>query len=235
MVYAAILAGGCGSRMESDLPKQYLLINKKPIFIYSIEAFAAHPGVDSILVAVSDSYYDYAKKLIDKHCPRVPLTLITGGADRLGTLKNILRHLKLKNAVGEDTILITHDAVRPFIDSRIITENIAAAEQYGACSTVLSATDTIIESRDGEFVTAAPPRDTLFQVQTPQSFQAQNLFIFTESLTEEESKRITDACSIFSLRGQRVRLVRGKPENIKITYPQDMVFAEKYAQSLKKG
>jgi 2-C-methyl-D-erythritol 4-phosphate cytidylyltransferase len=220
--------------MQSDLPKQYLLINKKPIFIYSVEAFAAHPGVDSILLAVNDRYYDYAKKLLDKYCPKVSLTLINGGEDRLATLKNILRHLRLKNAVAEDTILITHDAVRPFLDSRIITENIAAAERYGACDTVVPATDTIVASDDGEFINACPPRDTIFHGQTPQTFQAQKLFILTESLTETESKTVTDACSIFTLRGQPVKLVRGRPENIKITYPQDMIFAEKYAQTLKK-
>lgn len=234
MVYAAILAGGSGSRMHSDLPKQYLQIKKKPIIIYSIEAFASNPRIDGIIAAVSHDYYDYARELITKHCPRTPVTLITGGESRVGTLKNILNHLHLNNLINEKTILLTHDAARPFVDSRIINENITAAAAVGACNTIMPATDTIIESLDGEYITRVPSRDRLYSVQTPQSFNAKKLYELTMSLNHEESASVTDACSIFVLRNEPVKLVRGKSENIKITYPSDLAIAEKFAAKLKK-
>lgn len=235
MVYAAILAGGSGSRMKSDTPKQYMLIDKKPIFIYSIEAFASHPGVDRILLAVHENYYEHAKKQVKKYCPKISLSIILGGESRLDTLKNIIYHLELTNNIEPDTVLISHDAARPFIDSKIIYKNIEAALKHGACNTVIPATDTIIESKDGEFISASPLRKHLFQVQTPQSFLAEELLRHTKSLTEYEEKDLTDACSIFTLRNKPVKLVEGRPENIKITYPQDLIFAEKYAQKLRKN
>ena len=128
--------------------------------------------------------------------------------------------------LGDETILLTHDAARPFIDSRIINDNIAAAREAGACNTVIPATDTILESLDGEYISFVPNRDRLYHVQTPQSFRAKKLYELTLSLSDAERGQITDACSIFTLRGEPVKLVRGKAENIKITWPQDIFFAE---------
>ena len=227
MVYAAILAGGSGSRMDSSLPKQYLKIKEKPILFYSVEAFAANNRIDGILVAVSRDYYEYAGKLISEYCPQTPVTLVAGGEDRLSTLKNILNHLKQNNMLGGDTILLTHDAVRPFIDQRIINDNIDAAIKYGACNTVIPTVDTILLSEDGEFISSVLPRKSLYNVQTPQTFNAQKLYELVFSLSEEERASLTDACSVFIMRGERVRLVEGRPENIKITYPSDILLAEK--------
>ena len=107
-----------------------------------------------------------------------------------------------------------------------ISVNIAAALAHGACDTVVPATDTIVESLDGELISSIPNRSVLYQGQTPQSFNMRELRETLESLTPEESAILTDACKAFVLRGKKVALVRGDVSNIKITYPQDLRVAE---------
>ena len=121
---------------------------------------------------------------------------------------------------------MTHDSVRPFLTHRIIEENIRYAKEYGACDTVIPATDTIVESRDQQLITSIPDRATMYQGQTPQSFKAKHLRTLYESLSVEEKGILTDACKILVIKGEKVHLVEGEESNIKITYPYDMRVAE---------
>ena len=121
---------------------------------------------------------------------------------------------------------MTHDAVRPFVTYRIIKDNIDAAKKYGACDTVVPATDTIVESQDGVIISAIPDRSKLYQGQTPQSFNALKLQQLYRSLTDGEKEILTDAAKIFVIKGEPVELVRGETYNVKITYPYDLTVAE---------
>ena len=121
-------------------------------------------------------------------------------------------------------MIVTHDSVRPFLTHRIIEENIAAAQQYGACDTVIPATDTIVEG-DGTAITAIPDRRKMYQGQTPQSFKAKLLRDAYDSLSAEEKDILTDAAKILVMKGKEVRLVQGETFNIKITYPYDLKIA----------
>lgn len=114
---------------------------------------------------------------------------------------------------------------------RIIKENIEAAQKYGACDTVIPATDTIVESRDGQTISSIPNRAHLYQGQTPQSFKALKLRQLYGRLSDEEKDILTDAAKIFVIKGEPVQLVRGEKSNVKITYPYDLTVAE----SLLKG
>ena len=126
----------------------------------------------------------------------------------------------------EDTIIVTHDSVRPFVTYRIIEENIKFARNFGACDTVIPASDTIVESRDGSFISNIPEREKMFQGQTPQSFKAKHLRKIYQSLTDAERAILTDACKIYVLKNEPVYLVEGEVSNIKITYPHDLRVAE---------
>ena len=116
--------------------------------------------------------------------------------------------------------------MRPFVTYRIIEENIRYAEECGACDTVIPASDTIVESRDGSFISGIPERKIMYQGQTPQSFKAKKLREIYESLTQEERAVLTDACKIYVLKNEPVHLVEGDVSNIKITYPHDLRVAE---------
>ncbi len=223
MVYAAVLAGGSGLRMGGSMPKQFLSVADRPIIIRSIEAFLQSGGVDRIFVAVSADFLDYTKELIAEYIGDADISVVCGGKNRNETLLNVLHSIE---NVTDDDVILTHDAVRPFIDKRIIDENIAAAREYGACNTVVPAVDTILQSADGKFISSVPVRSEIFHAQTPQSFGVKKLLELYENLSDEEAEKFTDSCSVFLAAGERVFLVTGDRNNIKLTYPEDMERAE---------
>ena len=233
MVFAAVFAGGIGSRMgNSDTPKQYLELGTKPVIIHTIEKFFVNSRIDEILVLCPKAWVAHTNALIKKHLPEgKKITVIPGGATRNGTLENAIAYIEENCEVNEDTVIVTHDAVRPFLTHRIIDENVDAAIKYGACDTVIPATDTIVESADGKMITSIPDRTKMFQGQTPQSFRLMELKRVLSSLTEDEKAILTDACKIFSIKNKDVYMVEGEVFNIKITYPYDL----KVAHTLLKG
>lgn len=223
MVYAAVLAGGSGLRMGGNMPKQFLSVGDKPIIIRSIEAFCSSGSVDKVFVAVSSDFLDYTKELIAEYIGENDISVVVGGKNRNETLLNVLRSI---GEINDDDVILTHDAVRPFIDKRIIDENISAAREYGACNTVVPAVDTILRSSDGKFIESVPVRSEIFHAQTPQSFSVKKLLSLYENLSEDEMETFTDSCSVFIAAGERVFLVTGDRNNIKLTYPEDMERAE---------
>ncbi|MCL2532390.1 MAG: 2-C-methyl-D-erythritol 4-phosphate cytidylyltransferase [Oscillospiraceae bacterium] len=226
MNIAAIFAAGIGSRMgSSSMPKQYLQLGSKPILVHTAEKFWAHPQVDCVVVLTPRAWLDFTQDTLNQHLPPGHgITVIEGGDTRNGTLRNLLAWVENTHGAGEH-ILLTHDAVRPFVTHRIISENIAAVQQHGACDTVIPATDTIVRSDDNTFITEIPPREKLYQGQTPQSFWCAKMRELMDSLSPEEELTLTDACKIFALRGEPVALVQGEVHNIKITYPYDLKVA----------
>lgn len=233
MIYAAILAGGIGSRMGNvNKPKQYINIGNKPIILHTIEKFCLCSEFKETLVLCPEDWVEYTKGLVKKHIDgSVSINVISGGNTRNETIMNAISYIEAKGDLNEDTIIVTHDAVRPFVTYRIIMDNIEAAKKHGACDTVIPATDTIVESMDGSNISAIPDRSKLYQGQTPQSFKALRLKRLYESLTKEEKNILTDAAKIFVMKGEKVHLVNGETSNMKITYPYDLTVAE----SLLKG
>lgn len=228
MVYGVILAGGVGNRMgNAEKPKQFLLLGSKPIIVHTIEKFYVNEKFERILVLCPEQWLMYTKNLIQKYLGDTDrIIVIPGGATRNETIMNAIRYIDREDGVTDDTIIVTHDAVRPFVTHRILEENIAQASRYGACDTVVPATDTIVRSDDNTVITEIPDRSRLYQGQTPQSFNARKLWDLYESLTPEEKEILTDAAKIFAIRGEKVYLVDGEVYNIKITYPYDLKVAE---------
>lgn len=228
MVIGAVFAGGIGSRMgSSDKPKQYLLLGTKPILVHTVEKFFVHPELDRIVVLCPKQWVGPTRDMLEKSLGASErVQVIEGGNTRNDTLACALAYIEHIGAMEDDTVLVTHDAVRPFVTHRIISENIRAAREFGACDTVVPASDTIVQSEDARFISVIPERKKMFQGQTPQSFNAKKLKAIFESLTEEEKELLTDACKIFSIRGEPVRLVDGEVFNIKITYPYDLKVAK---------
>lgn len=226
MIFAAILAGGTGTRMgKIDTPKQFLDLGNKPIIIHTIEKFVINKKIDKIIVLTPKNYISSTINLIEKYIPNNDIIVIEGGKTRNDTLLNSIDYIDEHFGIDDDSILITHDSVRPFVTHRIIEDNIDAAIKYGACDTVIPATDTIVESIGGKTISNIPVRDNYYQGQTPQSFNINKLYNLINSLTEEEANILTDACKIFTLKDEEVYLVNGEVTNIKITYPYDLRLA----------
>lgn len=227
-IFAAILAGGVGTRMQSaEKPKQFLEVGGKPIIIHTIEKFISIENFTKILVLTPEDWVDYTRDLIENYMGTDSGVLVLpGGADRNETLMCALAYIEEHYKVDADTILVTHDAVRPFVTERIIRENMEAAGRYGACGTAIPATDTIVQSRDGKYMHSIPDRSCMYQQQTPQTFRVTLLKETYALLNEEERKSLTDACKILVLKGVPVYMVMGDSCNIKITYPEDLLLSE---------
>lgn len=232
-VYGIVLAGGVGTRMGNvEKPKQFMEIGGKPIIIHTIEKFVLCPEFDRVLVLTPKQWIKHTEDLIKKYLPAAKdVVVIAGGDTRNETIMNAIKFIDENDGLTDDTIIVTHDSVRPFVTSRIIMENIENTKKYGACDTCVAATDTIVECMDGKVVSSIPDRSKMYQGQTPQSFKAKRLRDLYNDLTVEEKEILTDATKICVIRGEQVYLVQGEVYNIKITYPYDL----KVAEALLKG
>ncbi|UXR69954.1 D-ribitol-5-phosphate cytidylyltransferase [Staphylococcus sp. IVB6246] len=233
MIYAGILAGGIGSRMGNvPLPKQFLDLDDKPILIHTVEKFLLTNNFDAIFIATPQKWISHTKDILRMNNINDPrIKVVQGGTDRNETIMNIIQSIEEQHGITDEDIIVTHDAVRPFLTHRIIKENIEGALAFGAVDTVITATDTIITSTDGDTINSIPLRNEMYQGQTPQSFNINLLRNNYNNLSEEDKKILTDACKILVVSNQKVKLVLGELYNIKITTPYDL----KVANSIIKG
>lgn len=224
MIYAGILAGGIGSRMGNvPMPKQFLLLNNKPIIIHTIEKFLLNARFNAIVIATPKEWINHTQDILVKNgITDSRIRVVEGGPDRNETIMNVINYIEKTFSLNEEDVLVTHDAVRPFLTHRIIEENIQFGLIDGAADTVIEAVDTIVSSHDGESLFSIPVRNEMYQGQTPQTFNAVKLKKYYEGLNKEERAILTDACKIFMLKGDKVRMVRGENFNIKITTPFDL-------------
>ncbi|EAF4604151.1 2-C-methyl-D-erythritol 4-phosphate cytidylyltransferase [Listeria monocytogenes] len=231
MIYAQILAGGKGTRMGNvSMPKQFLPLNGKPIIVHTVEKFILNTRFDKILISSPKEWMNHAEDNIKKYISDDRIVVIEGGEGRNETIMNGIRFVEKTYGLTDDDIIVTHDAVRPFLTHRIIEENIDAALETGAVDTVIEALDTIVESSNHEVITDIPVRDHMYQGQTPQSFNMKKVFNHYQNLTPEKKQILTDACKICLLAGDDVKLVKGEIFNIKITTPYDLKVANAIIQ-----
>jgi len=229
MIFAAVLAGGIGSRMGStDKPKQFLQIGEKPIIVHTVEQFCINDKFEKIIVLCPEQWIPYTRDLFRKYLGSAgeKVTVIAGGSVRNETIMRAIEYIRENHGLDENTILLTHDAVRPFVTLRIIEDNISAAMKYGVCDTVIPAVDTLVETGDGKFITDIPERSRFYHGQTPQTFRALRFMELYGSLSDEEKAILTDAAKVFIMKGEKVYMVRGETFNIKVTYPYDLQLAE---------
>jgi 2-C-methyl-D-erythritol 4-phosphate cytidylyltransferase len=227
VIFGAVLAGGIGSRMgNTDKPKQFLHIGKKPIIVHTVEKFIINDKFEKVIVLCPKQWLNYTKDVLGKYLPGNSVVVIEGGSRRNETIMNAIDYIDKNYGLEEDTVIVTHDAVRPFVTHRILEENIEIASKGVACNTVVPATDTIVESEDGKYVSHIPDRKKYYQGQTPQSFRARRFKELYLSMTEEEKDILTDAAKVFVVKGEPVEIVQGETFNIKVTYPYDLQLAE---------
>ena len=169
---------------------------------------------------------DFTRAMLQKHfadCTR--FTVIRGGADRTESLLRAAEEAARLDS-SDDAILVTHDAARPLISAELILQTVQAAAESGGATAAIPAVDTIAVSGDGKTIAFTPDRATLWQIQTPQTFRLSLLRQTAALLAGSERTALTDACGIFAARGLAVRLVSASRNNIKLTTPGDLIFAE---------
>lgn len=234
MIYAEIVAGGKGSRMgNTELPKQFLMLGDKPIVIHTLERFLGSPRICRIILCVPEEWKDYTANLLDEYIERRDrIDIVAGGEHRNATVLAGCRYIEEKFGISEEDIVLTHDAVRPFVTQRIIDENVETVKRYGAAVTAIGAVDTVAQVDEKGMLKEIPLRESMYQEQTPQTFRLGQMKSVIESFTDEEQRCFTDVCKAYLKLGIDVKVVEGERSNIKITTPLDMKIAEALAEEI---
>lgn len=217
-----ILAGGSGQRMGNmELPKQFTDIYGKPIIVHTLEAFDLHLEIDEIVIVCKKEYIEDMKILVRKFDLQKVKQVIEGGVTRQESVYNGLK--AIENKVSKEDVVLIHDAVRPLISGRIISDNIKGALEYGSVDTVIPTTDTIIKSVEGIYLDEVPVRRELYLGQTPQSFKYEVIKKSHDYCLENGILDATDDCQLVKKNGYKVALVNGDKLNFKITTQEDLM------------
>ncbi|MFE4694361.1 SDR family NAD(P)-dependent oxidoreductase [Streptomyces sp. NPDC056749] len=233
---AVVLAGGTGQRIGLSIPKQLLKIAGKPILEHTLQIFEAAPDVDDVLVLMTPDHVAEARRIVARAGFRKVSHVIAGGATRSETTTLAIEAAAALPGEDEDCNLVFHDAVRPLLSQRVITECVEALNRYRAVDVAIPSADTVIVTRthgdDGEFITEVPDRARLRRGQTPQGFRLSTIRRAYELAAADPLFRATDDCSVVVkyLPDVPVHVVTGDEYNMKITQPVDVFIADKLFQ-----
>ena len=229
-----MLAGGTGTRMGLEKPKQFEIVGNKPILAHSIEKFLEVDEIDEIIVSSPESYMETTKDLIKEYFNNNSrIVVIQGGETRNGTILNSIDYVKSNYKEDDDPILITHDASRIFVSPKLIRNSILELENHDAASPVIPAIDVIFESKEKGKLTDIPLRKNLVHSQTPQSFKINRFLEIYQDLNDEEIAKLDEAMMLFFLRNGDISLFEGEAINFKITRKIDLKIAEAYLAELR--
>ena len=214
---AILVAGGRGTRMGGPVSKQYLPIGGKPVLMHTLEAFtSAEPGILLILVLPERDFELWEKLCADYHF-QVDHIVVAGGASRFQSVRNGLNALPF-----DEGLVAIHDGVRPFVAREVIQQSFVQAEISGSAIAVVSLKDSLRKvAADGKSI--FQDRQEFRLVQTPQTFQIPKI---KQAFLTDELPQFTDDATVYEFQGWEVSLIEGNPENIKITTPEDLAYAE---------
>lgn len=220
MNVALVFAGGIGSRMGSETPKQYLEWNGKAIIIHTLNIFEKHPDVNEIVIACKEEWIDYTMELIQREGIEKVVSVIPGGATALESQYNGLKEIKRLHPTDEIAVLI-HDGVRPLVDTATIKRNIDSVWIYGNAITVTKAIETVIIVDEQGSVKEILNRDYCRMAKAPQSFKLDDIIDAHKKAISEGKHNFIDSASMMIYYGHTLHTVMGEPENIKVTTPSD--------------
>lgn len=220
---ALIVAGGSGTRMETNVPKQFLLLAGKPILMHTIEAFY-NSDISHIILVLPLCEMEYWNELCQIYEFTIKHQLVAGGASRFESVNNGLLYCN-----NQDLVAI-HDGVRPFISKEIITNSFETALEKGNAVAAVRLKDSIrkVELLGNKNVN----RDNYYLIQTPQTFKAK---LIKEAYSLQDHINFTDDASVLEANGHAINLIAGDYKNIKITTPEDLLVGEAFININKKN
>lgn len=214
--YAIIVAGGSGTRMQTALPKQFLLLNGKPVLMHTIEKFNSCASQPQIILVLHTDYHTYWQQICIEYNFNIPHQLIRGGESRFHSVKNGLDAITDTKA-----IIAIHDAVRPLTPTYIIDRSYNYAVKNGNAITAVKSRDSVRQLRGDYSVSLL--RDDIYLIQTPQTFRAGQI---KKAYEQAYDINFTDDASVVESSGVQINLAEGSYENIKITFREDIAIAE---------
>lgn len=218
---AIVLAAGQGKRMGTKVQKQYLEIEGKPVLYYSLKAFEDSLVIDEIVLVVGENQKEYCEKeIVSKYGITKVKEIVQGGAERYNSVWNGLQEV-------EEGYIFIHDGARPFVNEEILQRVYAEVLAEKACVVGMPVKDTIKIANAEGYADTTPDRNLLWQIQTPQVFETSLVKKAYKKLMEQDNIKVTDdAMVVEQMLGNKVKLVIGSYENIKITTPEDLKIAE---------
>lgn len=213
---AIIVAGGSGSRMGGDLPKQFLKLQNRPVLFYTIQTFLSAYDDLKIILVLAEEYVDMGKEIIDAYFEKERIKIAVGGETRFESVKNGLA------LIDEEAIIFVHDAVRCLVSKDLIHRCFQRALSMGSAVPAIKSNDSLrllTESGNNETI----ERERVVLIQTPQVFHSK---ILLPAFNIDFKDRFTDEASVVESFGMKVSLIEGERQNIKITHPIDLIIAE---------
>ncbi len=214
--YAIIPSGGDSKRFGGETPKQYLKVNGKELLVYTLEVFQHCELIDEIIIAAKESYFDLINELKEKHNIDKLEKLIEGGATRQASVANALFSI---NNPNENDLVAVHDAARPLLSQKVLTDSINSAKKFDSVVVAITARDTLLKGND--FVDDYVDRSNIWYAQTPQVFK---YHIINQSMEKaiDENFTGTDESMLVNKAGYKVKFVKGESTNFKITTQDDI-------------
>lgn len=220
---AIILSAGKGTRMKTEISKQYISVKGYPVLYYSLKAFEKS-NVDEIIIVAGKDDLDYVKQeIVDKYSVGKVKSIVAGGKERYDSVINGLEQ------ISECENVLVHDGARPLIQTEVINRIIKEVSNGISCVAAMPVKDTIKISDENGFVKETPERKSLWQIQTPQAFRTEVLKQAYHEMRQAGDDTITDDSMVIEKYSEeKVKLIEAEYSNIKITTPEDLLFMEKY-------
>ena len=220
MNIALITAGGNGTRMHQDIPKQFLNVNNKPIIVYTMEAFQNHPDIDAIEVVCLDGWH----QILEAYAKQFNITklvgIVSGGKNGQESIKNGLNEINKK--YSKDDIVIVHDGNRPLVSEEIISDSIAKCLMYGSGIAAIPCVEAMLETDDRISSNKQISRDNLMRTQTPHAFKLEKLLWAHEEAEKMGIKNSVASCTLMLELVEKIYFSAGSEKNIKLTTPVDI-------------
>lgn len=224
--YCILLAAGSGNRMNFPTPKQFLKLAGRTIIEHTLDMVDGHPEVDEIFIVTDRDYRSFLEEILLRNNYAKVTKVLNGGSTRRESSASGIFAVE-----EDDALVLLHDAVRPFLSHRIVSDCYRALADHASVDVAIPAVDTIIEVNDQGAIASIPKRANLRRGQTPQGFQASVLREAHELAMREDGVEVTDDCGLILRYGLGdVHVVEGEERNIKITYPEDLYLADKIFQ-----
>ncbi len=230
MNWLIIVAGGSGSRMGSNLNKIFLKIQGKPILYWTLSAFQNSPTIDKIVISARPEEFSLIQKIITKYYFNKFAGLSSGGKLRQDTVFNALNFIKDKSLPND--IVGIHNAANPFVSLDEIKSVYSAAQKFGSALLACPSSDTIKISDSDNFVFQSPKRELCFSAQTPQVAKFDLLYSSYQKISPQNLVT-TDDAQVLEINGYKPKIIPCSPDNFKITYPKDLIFAKYLLRSKK--
>ena len=220
MNIAMIIAGGAGSRMNQDIPKQFLTVNEKPVIIYTLEVFQKHSAIDEIIVVCIEGWEQILWAYVRQFNISKVIAVVPGGLCGQASIYNGL--LELEKGHQADDIVLIHDAIRPMVSEEIISDCINMTIEHGCAITCIPCAEAMLVTEDQESSERIFKRENLKRTQTPQGFRISKLLEIHRKALERGITNSVASCTLMIEMGEPVYFSKGSEKNLKLTTVEDI-------------